>query len=243
MICKKMMLAAVLCSGAIGGISRVHAQSVSPVIAEYRERASGSFQVTNGTGVPMSVVFEAKSFSIDEDGKGEFRELDLGTHLELSASSVRLEARDSATIFYKVTAEKAPAWLSIYSVFSPVKMGQGLNVRVMLPHTVYLYQKDDLERSAIKLEAVNYNPVQHRVEFTVTNTSDRAGRSSGISVEGEHSSATASGFPVLPHETRRVLVEWKEKHLPRTLEVDFAGFTAKAPVNAVVEAAVQQEKP
>ena len=219
------------------------AQSISPVIAEYKEKASGSFTVTNDTGVAMAVILEPKSFSIDEAGKGSFRQLDSKIHLEMSQNSLRLEPRETATVFYKVTVDVAPQWLTVYAVFSPLHMGPGLNVKIMLPHTVYVYQKDDLQREAIKVEAVSYDAAKHRVECVVTNESGRAGRATGALVEGEHTSADGPGFPLLPHQPRKLSIEWTSDKLPKTVEIDFARFTVKRPVDVVTEAAAGQESP
>lgn len=235
---KMRFLNALLCGAAAAALAQAGSgQSISPVIAEYRESASGSFVVTNDTGMAMAVVLEPKSFSIDEAGKGTFRDLDDGIHLEMSTNSLRLDARESATVFYKVSVEKAPEWLSIYAVFSPLHVGKGLNVKIMLPHTVYVYQKDELERSAIRVDDVAYNAAHHRVECLVTNQSERAGRAAAVGVEGEHASADGAGFPLLPHQPRRLSIEWTSEHPPRSIEIDFARFTVKAPVNATVETA------
>ena len=240
-----MRLLKALCLGWLGVTAAMLAvaQSISPVIAEYKEKASGSFALTNDTGVAMAVVLEPKSFSIDEAGKGSFRQLDPKIHLEMSQNSVRLEPRETATVFYKVSVEVAPQWLSIYAVFSPLRMGPGLNVKIMLPHTVYVYQKEELQREAIKVEAVSYDAGKHRVECLVTNESERAGRATGALVEGEHASADGPGFPLLPHQPRRLSIEWTSDKLPKTMEIDFARFSVKRAVDVMTEAAAGQESP
>ena len=111
----------------------LHAQSIAPMIAEYTDHASGSFDVTNSSLYPTIVQLEPKSFSIDVDGKGQFRALDPAIHLELSATSMRLAPRQTVHIFYKASADNVPAWLCVYASFTSIQKNPGLNVRILLP--------------------------------------------------------------------------------------------------------------
>lgn len=203
------------------------AQSVQPLIAEYVERGSGSFQVVNSSLVPMAVVLEPKSFSIQPDGTGMFRALDKGIHLELSTTSMRLEPRESATVFYKASADVAPAWMTVYASFTRVVATPGLNVKVMLPHTIYLYQRDPLGRDAIVIRSVEYDAAKHRIVCDLKNESARAGRAESVEARGERADAQDSGFPLLPFETRLLSIAWDSPRPPKTLELEFARFTLK----------------
>lgn len=216
----------------MGMATVLHAQKIEPLIAEYTGRAAGSFEVTNTTPAPAVVVFEPRSFSIAADGTGQFRALDPSIHLELSAGSVRLEPNQSARIFYKVTTENTSAWLCVYATFSPVKKTPGINVRIMLPHTIYLYQKQPLMKDDIRVDSVRYDPATHRVLCELTNDSTLVGRAASVEVSGEHSSATGNGFPMLPHSHRVLAVDWSSPHPPRTLVIDFPRFSLKLPIAA-----------
>ena len=206
------------------------AQSVQPLIAEYVEHASGSFQVTNSSLVAMAVILEPKSFSINPDGTGVFRPLDKGIHLQLSTTSVRLEPRESATIFYKASADVAPAWMSVYSSFTRLVPTPGLNVKIMLPHTIYLYQKEGLSRDAIVVHSVEYDAVKHRIRCDLKNESAGAGRAESVEAKGDRASASDSGFPLLPFESRILSIAWDSPRPPKTLELEFARFTLKLEV-------------
>ena len=208
----------------------VSAQSVQPVIAEYTDHAAGSFQVTNTTLVPMAVVLEPRSFSIEEDGRGVFRELDPAIHLELSASSLRLEPKQTATVFYRASAESAPAWLCIYATFTPFHPSPGINVRIMLPHTVYLYQHHPLFREALRVESLAYDAEHHQVICEIVNDGRDAGRAESVNISGPHSHAVGAGFPLLPHSSRRLTVEWTGAQPPDRVEIAFPNFTLKLPV-------------
>lgn len=211
------------------------AQKIEPLIAEYTGHAAGSFEVTNTTLAPAVVVLEPRSFSIAPDGTGRFRALDPSIHLDLSATSVRLEPHQSARIFYKVTAENAPAWLCIYSSFSSLKKTTGINVRIMLPHTIYLYQKQALTRDAIRIGSVQYDAVSHRILCELTNDSTMAGRAASVEAQGDHADVTQSGFPMLPHERRLLSIDWTSPHQPRDLVIDFEHFSLKLPVAVAAE--------
>lgn len=212
------------------GSTWMHAQKIEPLIAEYTGHAEGSFQVTNTTLAPAVVVLEPRSFSIAADGSGHFRPLDPSIHLQLSAGSTRLEPGQSARIFYKVSAQSAPAWLCIYATFTSVKRTPGINLRIMLPHTIYIYQKQPLARNAIHVESVRYDAAAHRVLCELSNDSGSAGRADSVEVSGEHSSAAQNGFPMLPHSSRVLSIEWTSPHPPRRLAIDFPKFSLKLPV-------------
>ena len=198
------------------------AQNISPVIAEYSDRAAGSFEVINSGLAPAVVVLEPKSFSIKEDGEGIFRDLDPSIHLELSATSVKLEPRQTARI-----------WLCIYATFSSAKKQPGINVRLMLPHTIYLYQRVPLSADAISVGPISYDKELHHVLCEITNESERAGRAQSVEVTGKHASAAAGGFPMLPHQKRVVSIDWHEDSLPEKLDIEFEHFSIK---RAVVQA-------
>ena len=77
------------------------AQTVSPPIAEYQQRARSSFQLINSTIFPLSVVLEVHGFSVT--GEGEVQDAPLDTtkvHVKLSAMSFRIPPRQTYTVFY-----------------------------------------------------------------------------------------------------------------------------------------------
>ncbi|MGI4831371.1 MAG: hypothetical protein ACRYFU_24800, partial [Janthinobacterium lividum] len=138
-------------------------------------------------------MLEPKSFSIQEDGEGIFRDLDPSIHLELSATSFRLEPRQTARVFYKVNAGSLPAWLCIYATFSSAKKQPGINVRLMLPHTIYVYQRVPLAANAISVGRIYYDKELHHVVCEITNVSESADRAQSVEVTGKHASASVGG--------------------------------------------------
>ena len=237
---KRLTLSKLACLGLIAGVSGLGsagltAQTVQPLVAEYSEHGAGSFEVTNSSLSPSIVVLEAKSFTITADGTALFHALDPAIHLDLSNTSLRLEPKQTARVFYKVTADSVPAWLCIYASFSSLKKNPGLNVKVMLPHTIYLYQKQPLTKASLTLSDVHYDADKKEVIGELTNQSAMAGRAASVEVSGPHSSSSQGGFPLLPHQHRTLAIEWKSDQPPRDLAIDFAHFSLKQPVGQAME--------
>ncbi len=211
------------------------AQSVEPLIAEYTDHASGSFEVTNSSAFPSVVLFEAHSFTISVDGTGEFLPLDAAIHLELSSTSLRLDAHQTAHVFYKVSADHVPAWLCIYASFSSLKQHVGLNVHMLLPHTIYLYQKQPLSKEVMEISHLHYNATAHQITAEVSNQSDLAGRAQLVEVMGPHGYASQGGFPVLPHEKRILTLDWTASQAPKEIAIQFAHFALRQNFNTTSE--------
>jgi hypothetical protein len=208
------------------------AQSVQPVIVEYKEKADGKFVLTNNTTEPMAVVLEPRSFSISPDGTGMYRALDPGIHVDLSTMSVRLDPKQTYYVFYKAHADKLPAWFVIYSTFSPVRHSGSLAVRIMLPHTVYLYQKRALTQEMIHVKQTSYDAKQHAIVCDLENEGEALGRVQDVRATAGRLSTTAAGFPLLPGSPRHVVIDWKESTPPTELLIRFEHFTMQQPIAA-----------
>jgi hypothetical protein len=207
------------------------AQTIQPVIVQYQGRGEGKFTVTNGTLVPMVVVIEPKSFSIDPDGKARFRPLDAAIHLELSAMSVNLVPQQSAFVFYKVSADHLPAWFTIYSTFAASKHGPGIDLRIMLPHTVYLYQKQRLDPASVHIGDIIYHPDSGKIICDLENSGPDLGRIEEVDATSHRGSTTETGgFPLLPGSPRHLEMDWKEKNPPDSIVFHFDHSTVKRPV-------------
>lgn len=214
---------------------RAYAQSVQPVIVEYKGKADGKFAVTNNTLEPMVAVLEPRSFSITPEGKGQFRSLDPGIQVELSSMSLRLAPNQTSYVFYKASAIKLPAWFTVYATFSPVKHSAGLDVRVMLPHTVYLYQKNPMVDEEVRVTSASFSPKSKMLTFDIQNDSEALGRVQEVHASSSHGSVTLGGFPLLPGGIRHLQMAWTEKDAPVELAFRFDHFTVKQAVSESVE--------
>ncbi|MFT4112690.1 hypothetical protein [Silvibacterium sp.] len=214
---------------------RLYAQTVEPVIVEYQGKGEGRITLTNTADVPVAVVLEAKSFTIGPDGNGIFRPLDEAIHLRLSSTSARVMPHDKYYVFYSVAADHLPAWLTVYATFSPLHHGQAMDLRIMLPHTIYLYQKDRLTEGDVKVSAARFDAQAHKVICTLENESGRLARVRQVKVTGGHDGhdeADAAGFPFLPGAERQVEIAWKAAEAPGEIAFQFDGFRVKSGVAA-----------
>jgi len=209
-----------------------HAQTVSPIITEYKEKGEGKITLTNDTLTPLVVFLQPQSFSINPDGSAKYRPLDPAIHVELSTTSVKLQPKQEFYVFYKAHADTLPAWFTIYATFSAQQRGPGLNLRIMLPHTVYLYQKQSLQKDGIKAGGATYDSAKKLVVCDLENVSKAYGRMREGSVDGRHESVSIGGFPMLPGDPRHVEVEWTGKGVPESMAFHFDKFEIKLPVKA-----------
>lgn len=208
------------------------AQTVSPVIVEYKAKAEGRISLVNNTLVPLVGVLEPKSFSITADGNGVYRELDPGIHLKLSSMSFRIDPGQTYYVFYSATADKLPAWFTIYSVFSKLQHGKGLDVRILLPHTIYIYpKKPHSKTSQVAFKDATYSSATKNVAFDLVNDSPDLTRVRDVQIVSAGKSATtAPGFPMLPGGSRHVEVKWNEAEPPQTVVLEFEHSKMQQPI-------------
>lgn len=216
------------------------AQTVSPPLVEYQERASASFQVSNPTLFPQTVVLQPRGFEVDE--RGNLRDTPLDTsriRLKLSAMSVRLAPRQTYTVFYEVEADSAPAWFAIMSVFTGGRTQNGIAVRVELPHVVYLNQRAPIAQADVRIAEFRHDAVGKRVWLKVENTGRSLGRIREGSVTGGNRTEQVGSVPIFPGARRWVSVAWQHPEPPQRASLRFDGFrleTQQPPVPGAVEA-------
>ena len=213
-----------VCTTMLGAAGAAAAQSVGPPIAEYVERATGTFELTNGTLVPSTVVIEAFGFSVDTLGMINYHPFDTSlVRLKLSTTTVRVPPRSSFTVGYEATSRTAPAWFVIASNFSAPRTA-GLNLRIQLPHVVYLHQKLPLEREAVKVRAIVHDTAAKKVRIKVENTSDRLGRVLESSLRSGRGDVEGGAFPLFPKFWRWVDVDWPHAEAPVSVRLAFERF-------------------
>ncbi|MEP6687539.1 MAG: hypothetical protein ABJC36_04270 [Gemmatimonadales bacterium] len=203
------------------------AQTVSPPIAEYQERARSSFQLINSTIFPLSAVLEVHGFTVTE--QGEVQELPLDTtkvRVKLSAMSFRIPPRQTYTVFYEASADSVPAWFNIVSAMTGAKTENGLNVRILLPHVVYLNQKAPLRKEEVVLRAFAIDTVAGKLRVQLENLGSHLGRVQQVTATaGKTTSPPGAGFPLFPHMIRWADVDWPDRVAPERVTVRFARFT------------------
>ncbi len=209
-------------------------QSVSPPIAEYQERARSSFQLHNGSLFPLTVVLEVRGFRVTE--AGEVIDLPLDTsriHVKLSAMSFRIPPRGSYRVFYEATGDSLPAWFNILSAMSGTRTESGLNVRLLLPHVVYLNQKRPLTKTEVAVRALEFDAASKKARIQLENLGPHLGRVLQATVSDGHSTSEPSGgFPLFPWSRRWTEVPWDGATPPTRLTVRFARFSIDTALTA-----------
>ncbi|HMH54988.1 MAG TPA: hypothetical protein VK535_01890 [Gemmatimonadales bacterium] len=220
------------CSLTIAGY--VAAQSVSPPIAEYQERARSSFQLQNSSIFPITVVLELRGFTITEGG--EVVDLPLDTnriHVRLSEMSFRIPPRGTRRVFYEATGDSLPVWFNILSAMTGVKTESGLNVRILLPHVVYLNQKESLKKNEVTVRALQFDPVTKKARLQLENLGPNLGRVLQVRVgNGQEMGPSGGGFPLLPRSRRWTELAWDGANPLTRVTMKFARFSIDTVVTA-----------
>jgi hypothetical protein len=198
------------------------AQTVTPVIVEYKEKARGSFQIVNDTFAPMSVVVEARSFSVDSEGKPAYRALDPEIKVELSATSFKIGPQQRYTVFYKAGAERLPAWFTIYSSITGPQAAGGIKLVLELPHTVYLMTKRPLARENVVLRAGQSGAKS--IEGEIENRGAEFSRVQLVEVHSAAGKKEFPGFPLFPGQRRQLKLDWDGAAAPHKVVLKFEHF-------------------
>lgn len=209
------------------------AQTISPVIVEFREKARGSFSITNDAFVPVNVVLEPRSFSVDDKGEPVFRPLDKEVKIEFSATSFRIGPQQSYTVFYKAESLRLPCWFSVYATVTGATTPTGLQLVVELPHTVYLMTKQPLARESVVLLRADRKTPGQAIEAEVENRGSEFSRVRAVEVISDKGKQDFAGFPLFPGQKRKISLAWGEKGEPARLVLKFDKFTLEHPIRAV----------
>jgi hypothetical protein len=199
------------------------AQTVRPLINELGNPAKGRVEYVNDSLLPLNVVLEAKSFTVSETGEIAYRPLDADIHLRLSTTSFRIQPQQTYYVFYEASSPQSPTWFVIYAAFSgfPFRTAQGMNVRLELPHTVYLLPKRSLAKADVRIERAELSRADNKVLLEVENTGDDFGRVLETQLVYSKKKQEAPGFPIFPHSKRIIEVALEEKAVDEIVPGNF----------------------
>jgi len=207
------------------------AQTVRPLINELGNPAKGRVEYVNDSLFPLNVVLEAKSFTVSETGDISYRALDSNIRLKFSTTSFRIQPQQTYYVFYEASATtRDPAWFVIYANFSgfPFRTQQGMNVRLQMPHTVYLLPKERAEKPDVHVVLAELNSIQNKVRIEVENTGNNFGRVLGTQLLYSNKKQEAPGFPVFPHAKRILEIPLERKaegeNFPTDVSLQFSNF-------------------
>lgn len=218
------LLACATLAGATG--TPAAAQTVSPPVAEYQEKARSSFQLINGSIFPLTAVLEVKGFDITD--RGDVVEIPLDTarlRVRLSASSFRIAPRSTYTVFYEAAGDSLPAWFQIVTALSGARTDTGINLRILLPHVVYLNQKAPLRRESVVVHRFEVDPATGKARALLENISADLGRVLEVAFDSPAGDSRSGGFPLLPGHRRWVELDWSRPAPPNRLTFRTARFS------------------
>ena len=203
------------------------AQTIRPLLSEFKNKARGKVELVNDASWPLTILLEAKSFTVSEAGDMIDAPLDTGIHIKLSAMTVRIPPGQSRFVFYEATADLTPAWFVLYAVFTgfPARDFKGLNVQVELPHVVYILPNERLKQADVVVSRVEFQPDLHKVFLTVENTGINFGRILATELHGVRTKVTSKGFALLPGARRRLELPWNPVEGPERIMLKSRDFT------------------
>jgi hypothetical protein len=205
------------------------AQTVRPAVIEYSGQARGKFELVNESLFPLTVVVEPRGFHVEPSGELIEEPLDTTRmQVKISAMSFRIPPRETYTVFYEATAKSFPAWFLVSSTLTGARTQTGLNVRIELPHVVYMLQPQPLRKADVAVRSFEFDSATKRVRVELENTGASLGRvlSSEVSVSGRKS-IPGGAFPLFPHSRRTLEIPWNDELTPEKLVLRFANFTVE----------------
>ncbi len=207
--------------------SALSAQTIRPLISEFKSKARGKLQLVNDAAWPLRIYLEAKSFSVSEDGDIIDAPLDAGIHIKLSAMSLQIPPGQSRFVFYEATADRMPAWFVLYAVFTgfPARDFKGVSVQVELPHIVYLLPNDKLRQADLRVNLVEFRADEHKVVLDVENVGTAFGRILTTELRGQGTKVISPGFAMFPGRHRRLELSWTPDEQPDTAVLKSRDFT------------------
>ena len=211
----------------LGLVRPLGAQTVRPAVVEYSQQAHGKFELVNETLFPLTVVLEPRGFHVEPSGDLIEESLDTTRiQVKISAMSFRIPPRETYTVFYEATAKSFPAWFLVSSTLTGARTQTGLNVRIELPHVVYMLQPEPLRKTDVAIRAFEFDSATRRIRVELENTGTSLGRVLSSEVSGSGKKPVPGGaFPLFPHSQRRLEIPWTEDATPEKLVLRFANFT------------------
>jgi hypothetical protein len=207
--------------------SALSAQTIRPLISEFKNKARGKLQLLNDAPWPLRIYLDAKSFTVSETGDMMDAPLDGGIHVKLSAMSLQIPPGQSRFVFYEATADRTPAWFVLYAVFTgfPARDFKGVNVQVELPHVVYILPNQKLTQADLRVHLVEFQSDRHKVVLDIENTGANFGRILTTELRGQGTKASSPGFPLFPGGHRRLELPWKPDEPPDTAVLKSRDFS------------------
>ncbi len=207
------------------------AQTVRPVIDENivkgpGKKASGRIEYINDSLQPLNVTLDSRSFTVSDTGDLSYQPLDGRIHVKFSSTSFRIPPKQNFFVFYEAWADEVPAWFVVYATFAGFteRTREGLNLQVLLPHTIYLLPKQTVRKEELQVKIAEYRPKDKKIIVRVENTGAAFGRILETDVTSGKSKTASNGFPVFPHREREVEIPWESSDGPQKVVLQLERF-------------------
>ena len=215
--------AAIVCA-AIFQASPAAAQAISPMITEYRvsagSKVKGTFEVRNPTLLPVRVVLEPLSFSVDSKGDPLYRKLDPAVRVRFSATGFRIPPRQNQTVGYEIESDRLPVWFTVYATIVAANV-ETVKVALKLPHTVYVLPKQVISPANVEFLRSEASTEFHTVSVDIRNTGAQYGRVEQVEVSSPRGKVTYNGFPFFPGQQRVLRLPWTDHEKPTQVVLRF----------------------
>jgi hypothetical protein len=217
---------------AIALVTTGAAQTVSPPVAEYRNKANGMFELRNDGDTPLAAILEVHGFTVDEAGTLTYQALDSEVKVELGANSFVIPPHQSHYVFYKATTTAPQAWFTILSTLTKAASAPGqMRINFILPHVVYVYQKQKLKKDDITVK-LSTGRAAGQYTLEIENHSNKLSRVESVSGEGFEKSLESGGFPIFPGKKRQVVLNGGIPNAAAKVKVSFEdGFSVQVPLS------------
>ena len=152
----------------------------------------------------------------------------------MSTTSFKIMPQQSYFVFYEAQTEATPAWFVVYAAFSgfPFRTEQGMNIRLELPHTVYLLPKKSLAKADVVVEKVDFKPADKKLLISVYNQGETFGRVQETTIRYGNKKQDGPGFPIFPHRKRILEVPLQEQETPTGVVLQFQDFKIEEKVES-----------
>lgn len=217
-------------------------QTVRPVIDENvvkgpGSKARGRIEYVNDSLQALAVTLDSQSFTVSDTGEMQYRPLDPGIHVKYSATSFRIQPKQNYLVFYEAEADSVPSWFVVYATFAGYKerSSEGLQIHVLLPHTVYLLPKGEVKKDDLVVKTAELHPIEQRVVLRVENTGSAFGRVMEADIGSGKDKVTSNGFPVFPHSERQVEIPWTSSDDPKKVTLHLKRFLLERPIKTVLQ--------
>src|SRR5262249_54034902 len=110
---------------------------------------------------------------------------------------------------------------------------QGMNIRLELPHTVYLLPKGGLNKSDVVVQKMDFKPAEKKLIVEVYNNGNTFGRVQETVINFGKKKQEAPGFPRFPHRKRIMEISLDQTEIPpSSVVLQFKDFKVEEKLQA-----------